>query len=56
MELFREVARRLEISEEELMKYHDMPECTDKFKGQTALYSAGIRLYELLGLEKRIRK
>ena len=56
MELFREVAKRLEISEEELMGYHNMPECTVKFKGQTALYNAGIRLYELLGIEKRIRR
>ena len=56
MELFKEVAKRLEISEDELMSYHEMPECTTKFKGQTALYNAGIRLYEILGLEKRIRK
>lgn len=55
-ELFTEVARRLEISEEELMKFHEMPKCTDKFKSQEKLYNMGIRLYELLGIEKRIRK
>ena len=55
-ELFFEVANRLEISEEELMKFHEMPECTDKFKSQEKLYNFGIRLYEKLGLEKRIRK
>lgn len=55
-ELFAEVARKLEISEEELMSYHDMPECTTKFKGQTWLYNMGIRVYEILGIEKRIRK
>jgi N-acetyl sugar amidotransferase len=55
-ELFSEVASRLEISEEELKKYHDMPQCTDKFKSQEKLYNFGIRLYEKLGLEKRIRK
>lgn len=55
-ELFSEVARRLEISEDELMKFHEMPECTEKFKSQEKLYSFGIRLYEKLGLEKRIRK
>ena len=54
--LFSEVARRLEITEEELMSYHQMPECTAKFKGQTWLYNAGIRLYEVLGMEKRIRR
>lgn len=55
-ELFEEVAKRLEISEAELMEYHDMPECTEKFKSQTWLYNMGIRLYEILGIEKRIRK
>ena len=54
--LFSEVAKRLEISEEELMKYHELPECTEKFKGQTWLYNMGIRLYELLGIERRVRK
>ncbi|MCI8288043.1 MAG: N-acetyl sugar amidotransferase [Lachnospiraceae bacterium] len=55
-ELFGEVAQRLEITEQELMGYHQMPECTMKFKGQTWLYNAGIRLYEILGIEKRIRR
>ena len=56
MDMFKEVAKRLEISEEELMSYHDMPECTTKFKGQTWLYNTGIKVYEKLGIEKRIRK
>lgn len=56
MGLFKEVANRLEISEEELMKYRDMPECTTKFRNTTAIYNAGIKLYEILGVEKRIRK
>ena len=55
-ELFVEVARRLEISEDELMAFHDMPECTEHFKSQEFIYNLGIRLYELLGLEKRIRR
>lgn len=55
-ELFKEVARKLEISEGELMKYHNMPECKTKFRNTTAIYNTGIRLYELLGIEKRIRK
>lgn len=55
-ELFSEVAKRLEISEEELMKFHGMPECTDKFKSQEKFYNLGIKVYEKLGLEKRIRK
>lgn len=55
-ELFVEVARRLEISEDELMAFHDMPECAEHFKSQEFIYNLGIRLYELLGLEKRIRR
>lgn len=55
-ELFIEVARRLEISEDELMEFHDMPECIEKFKSQEKFYNLGIKLYEKLGLEKRIRK
>lgn len=54
--LFVEVARRLEISEDELMAFHDMPECTEHFRSQEFIYNLGIRLYELLGLEKRIRR
>lgn len=54
--LFTEVAKRLEITEEELMALHDMPECTDKFKSQEKIYALGIKLYEILGIEKRIRK
>ena len=56
MELFQEVARRLEISEEDLWKLHQLPECTEKFRSQEKIYTLGIRLYEMLGIEKRIRR
>ena len=56
MELFREVAKRLEISEEELWKMHQLPECTEHFRSQEKLYNLGIRLYEMMGIEKRIRR
>ena len=55
-ELFSEVARRLGISEDELMRFYEMPECTEKFKSQEKFYNLGIKVYEKLGLEKRIRK
>lgn len=55
-DMFSEVARKLEISEDELRKYHEMPECTEKFKSRERIYNIGIRLYEKLGIEKRIRK
>ena len=54
--LFSEVAKRLEISEEELTDYFRLPECKETFKNQNGLYNFGIKLYEKLGLEKRIRK
>lgn len=54
--MFKEVAKRLEISEEELQKFFEMPKCTEKFKSQEKLYNFGIKLYEWLGIEKRIRK
>lgn len=55
-ELFSEVARKLEISDEELNGYFEMPECKIKFRNQMTIYNAGIKLYEFLGIEKRIRK
>lgn len=54
--LFTEVARRLEISEDELMQLHALPECSEQFRSQAVLYRLGIRLYERLGLERRIRR
>lgn len=54
--MFKEVAEKLEITEEELQKFFEMPKCTEKFKSQEKLYNFGIRLYEWLGIEKRIRK
>ena len=54
--LFKEVAKRLEITESELNSFHQMPECTDHFKSQAVMYNLGIKLYEKLGIERRIRK
>ena len=55
-ELFGEVAKKLEISEEELKAFHEMPMCTEKFESQEKLYNLGIRVYEILGIENRIRR
>lgn len=54
--MFSEVAKRLEISEDELRKYLQLSECKEKFKSQERLYNLGIRVYERLGIENRIRK
>ena len=55
-DLFKQVAAKLEVSEEQLMQWHDMPMCTEKFKSQHGLYNFGIKLFYWLGIEKRIRK
>lgn len=54
--LFTEIANKLEISEEDLTKYLNLPECSEKFKSNKKIYEFGIRLFEKLGREKRIRK
>lgn len=56
MELFKEVAVKLEITEEELWELFKLPECTERFKSQEKFHNFGIRLYEILGLEQRIRR
>lgn len=55
-ELFKEVAKRLEVSEEKLMEFHEMPECTTRYRSQSQLYKYGIKLFTWLGIEKRIRR
>ena len=56
MEMFKEVAKRLNITEEELWDLYKLPKCGIKFKARTGLYNFGIKLYEFLRIEKRIRK
>lgn len=55
-EMFTEVANRLGISENELKEYLNLPECAEKFKSNETIYRMGIKLYEILGIERRIRK
>lgn len=54
--LFKQVADKLRISEEELMKYHDMEIPNIKYKSQDWLYTLGIKFFTWLRIEKRIRK
>lgn len=56
MELHKEVAHRLSITEEELKAFHQMEMPDIKYKSQDFLYSMGIKLFTLLRVEKRIRK
>lgn len=55
-DLFSKVAKKMNITEEELMGYHEMPKKYIKYRNNQWMFNLGIRLYEILGLEKRIRK
>src|SRR5574344_1662772 len=54
--LFTQVAQKLQISEAELMRYHDMPMSTIHYKNNSWAFNVGVKLYTMLGLDKRIRK
>ena len=54
--MFKEVARKLEISEEELQGYLDMPFVPRKYKNSEWAFKIGIWLYTKLGLDHRIRQ
>ena len=56
MRLFKSVAEKLNISEEELWEYHRLPKVYRKYRNNSWAFKLGIKLYNLLGLEKRIRK
>lgn len=55
-DLFSQVAKKLEISEEELMSYHELPKKYIKYKNNNWAFNFGIKLYTILGLDKRIRQ
>lgn len=55
-ELFTQVAEKLRISEEELMSYHKLPKKYIKYRNNNWAFVFGIKLYTLLGLDKRIRQ
>lgn len=55
-EMFKEVAKRLKISEEELMSYFNLPHTYQRYKSNQWAFSLGIKLYTFLGLDHRIRK
>lgn len=55
-ELFVQVANKLEISQEELMHYHDMPIVYRQYRNNSWAFKIGIWLYTTLRIDKRIRK
>ena len=55
-ELFTQVAQKLQITEEELMSYYTLPKVYRKYKNNNWAFNIGIKLYRMLGLDKRIRQ
>lgn len=54
--LFSQVAEKLKISEEELMSYYNLPKKYLKYRNNEWAFKIGIKLYTILGLDKRIRQ
>ena len=48
MAIFKEVAKRLEISEDELMSYHKLPKKYLHYKNNSWAFKVGIKLYQSL--------
>lgn len=55
-ELFSQVAKKLEISEDELMSYYNLPKKYIKYRNNEWAFKLGIKLYTILGLDKRVRQ
>ncbi len=54
-ELFSMVAKRLNISEDELMSFYNLPKSKIKYKNMAWAHKIGIKLFSIFGIEKRIR-
>lgn len=54
--LFASVAGKLGISKDELMSYHQLPKVYRSYRNNSWAFKLGIKLYTMLGLDKRIRK
>ncbi len=54
--MFQEVAKRLEVSEEEMWSWFNLPkQSTVKYRSDAWMFNLGIKLYQFLGIDKRIR-
>ena len=54
--MFMDIAKKLQISEEELRLYYERGYDGRKYRTNTWAYKVGIKLYTALGLDHRIRK
>ena len=55
-QLQKQVAEKLQITEDELLSYHSLPKTYIRYRNNSWMFKVGIKLYTLLGLDKRIRK
>ena len=55
-ELFTQVAEKLGITEQELHALHQLPKTYRRYRNNNWAFRLGIKLYTLLGLDKRIRQ
>lgn len=54
-QMFKDIAKKLEITEEELQHYLDMPFKPQKYRSNAWAFRIGIKFFQLLGLDHRIR-
>lgn len=54
--LFVQVAEKLKITEEELMGYYKLPKSYLKYRNNNWAFKVGIKIFTILGLDKRIRQ
>ena len=54
--MFKDIAKKLQISEEELQTYFDKGYDGCKYRTSNWAYKIGIKIYQTLGLDHRIRK
>lgn len=54
--MFKNIAKKLQISEDELQGYMDMPFVPRKYKSNAWAHRLGVKIFTILGLDKRIRK
>ncbi len=54
--MFKDIAKKLQISEQELQHYFEMPFVPRKYRSNRWAFNIGIKLFQALGLDHRIRK
>lgn len=54
--MFKDIAKKLQISEQELQHYFEMPFVPRKYKSNRWAFRLGVKLFQVLGLDHRIRK